>query len=120
MPYAESHKAVGLVLTPCSLLLTSCSLPLNCPLLRIEISAGTQLKFRRHGKWFPHVRGFGRMRVHFTSMTMLPPVISNAPSTTRQVTGSFRNRKERQMVMTTLNLSMGATRDTSPSCNALK
>ena len=32
----------------------------------------------------------------------------------------FRNRKERQMVITTLNLSTGATRETSPVCKALK
>ena len=46
--------------------------------------------------------------------------MSNAPMMPLRLTGSFRNRKERQMVITTLNLSIGATRDTSPACNALK
>ena len=46
--------------------------------------------------------------------------MSNAPMITRRLAGSFRNRKERQMVITTLNFSIGATRDTSPTCNALK
>lgn len=39
---------------------------------------------------------------------------------TFKLTGSFNRIKERKMVMTTLNLSIGATRDTSPLCNALK
>lgn len=57
---------------------------------------------------------------YFINITILPPVMSNAPMITRRLAGSFRNRKERQMVITTLNLSIGATRDTSPTCNALK
>ena len=51
---------------------------------------------------------------------MLPQVINNAPTTTRRLTSSFRNKNDRQMVMTTLSLSIGATRDTSPVYNALK
>ena len=51
---------------------------------------------------------------------MLPAVISAAPMNVFKLTGSFRKRKARQMVMTTLNLSIGATRLTSPSCIALK
>lgn len=53
-------------------------------------------------------------------MTILPHVISNAPIMTRRLTGSLNNRNDKQMVMTTLSLSIGATRDTSPVCNALK
>lgn len=51
---------------------------------------------------------------------MLPQVINKAPATTLGLTSSFRNKKERKMVMTTLSLSTGATRETSPVCNALK
>ena len=51
-------------------------------------------------------------------MMMLPHVISVAPNITFGETDSFRNMDARQMVMTTLNLSTGATRDTSPVCNA--
>ena len=35
-----------------------------------------------------------------------------APRMVFRLTGSFRNRNERQIVMTTLNLSIGATRET--------
>lgn len=57
---------------------------------------------------------------YLISMTMLPQVISRAPRITRGLAGSFRNRNARQMVITTLSLSMGATRETSPVCSALK
>ena len=70
------------------------------------------------GRQFPFV--FDYQQFHFSNIRMLPPVISSAPATTRRLTGSFRNRNDRQMVMTTLSLSIGATRDTSPVCNALK
>lgn len=51
---------------------------------------------------------------------MLPAVISNAPMTTFILTGSFNKKKASRIVITTLSLSMGATRDTSPLCKALK
>lgn len=53
-------------------------------------------------------------------MTILPQVINNAPMMTRRLTGSLNSKNDKQMVMITLNLSIGATRDTSPVCNALK
>ena len=67
---------------------------------------------------FPFV--FNNQQFHFSNIRMLPQVINKAPITTRRLTSSFRNRNDRQMVMTTLNLSIGATRHTSPVCNALK
>ncbi len=57
---------------------------------------------------------------HFHNMMMLPAVINKAPATTFMLTGSFSRKKASRMVMTTLNLSIGAMRDTSPVCNALK
>ena len=53
-------------------------------------------------------------------MTILPAVIIKAPTMTFAFIGSFKNMNDRQMVITTLSLSMGATRDTSPSCKVLK
>lgn len=50
---------------------------------------------------------------------MLSKVISVAPMKAFKLTGSFRNRKARTMVMTTLSLSIGVTRDTLPTCKAL-
>ena len=44
---------------------------------------------------------------------MLPHVTGSALRMTFGETGSFRNRNDRQMVMTTLNLSIGATQETS-------
>lgn len=57
---------------------------------------------------------------YFDNITMQPAVINSTPMTTFTLTGSFSNRKESRMVMTTLSLSIGATRDTSPVCSALK
>lgn len=51
---------------------------------------------------------------------MLPAVISNAPMITFVLTGSFNKKKASNIVMTTLSLSIGAIRETSPVCNALK
>lgn len=48
---------------------------------------------------------------------MLPAVMSTAPRIIFALTCSFSNRHDRQMVMTTLSLSIGATLDTSPTCN---
>lgn len=65
---------------------------------------------------FPHFLLVG----YFHNITMLPAVINSAPMTTFILTGSFSKKKASNMVMTTLSLSMGATRDTSPVCRALK
>ena len=67
-----------------------------------------------------HEGRYDKSLYYLNNMTILPAVINNAPITTRKLTSSFRNRNDRQMVITTLNLSIGATRDTSPVCNALK
>ena len=56
----------------------------------------------------------------FISISRLPRVISTAPAITFTLTFSCRNTKARMMVMTTLSLSIGATRETSPSWMALK
>ena len=42
------------------------------------------------------------------------------PAMVRQVSGSLRMMQERMMVMTTLSLSIGATKETLPFCSALK
>lgn len=60
------------------------------------------------------------MVVYLYNITILPAVMSSAPMMTRLPTGSLRNRNDRQMVITTLSLSTGATRDTSPYRRALK
>lgn len=57
---------------------------------------------------------------YFHNITMLPAVISKAPMMTFVLTGSFSSKKASSMVITTLSLSIGATRETSPVCNALK
>ena len=49
---------------------------------------------------------------------MLPAVINSAATNTRSVICSRRNTNAKKMVITTLSLSIGATRDTSPVCNA--
>lgn len=51
---------------------------------------------------------------------MLPAVINNVPMITFVLTGSFNKKKASNIVMTTLSLSIGAIRETSPVCNALK
>ena len=51
---------------------------------------------------------------------MLPAVMNRAPTMTLALTVSLRNISARPMVMTTLNLFIGATRATSPVCSALK
>lgn len=75
----------------------------------------------------PDMGMFGRLgaasplpHFYFHNITMLPAVISKAPMMTFVLTGSFNRKKASSMVMTTLNLSIGATRETSPVCNALK
>ena len=54
-----------------------------------------------------------RAAVYFVSIRMLPHVTGSAPRMTFGETGSFRNRNDRQMVMTTFSLSIGATQETS-------
>ena len=51
---------------------------------------------------------------------MLPDAIKMAPSTTFRLGCSCKKRKARSIVITTLNLSIGATRETLPSWIALK
>lgn len=51
---------------------------------------------------------------------MLPATMSPPPSSTLGVNGSFNRKKASRMVNTTLNLSIGATRETSPRESALK
>lgn len=58
--------------------------------------------------------------LYFHNMHKLPAVMSKAPMITLMLTGSFRRKKARRMVMTTLSLSIGATREASPVCIALK
>lgn len=50
----------------------------------------------------------------------LPAIINNAAETVFIVSGSPKNKVANIIAMGTLNLSTGATCDTSPSCNALK
>ena len=57
---------------------------------------------------------------YFHNIRREPAVIRSAPMITFGLAGSFRRTKARMMVMTTLSLSIGATRETSPVCNALK
>lgn len=59
--------------------------------------------------------GLSHVTCHFVSSTRLPPAIMMPPAMTRQLTGSFRTRNDRRMVMTTLSLSIGATKETSPA-----
>lgn len=54
------------------------------------------------------------------SIRNTPPEMSSEPISTRRVTFSWRKINAKRMVMTMLSLSIGATRDTSPNCNALK
>ena len=49
-----------------------------------------------------------------------PPAIQKPPSNTFQLKGSFRIKIDNKIVNTTLNLSIGATLEASPICNALK
>ena len=53
-------------------------------------------------------------------MTILPAVMSSAPTMVFELTDSFNKKNANKIVMTTLNLSIGATRETSPVCKALK
>ena len=57
---------------------------------------------------------------HFHNIRREPAVMRRAPMITFGLAGSFRRMKARRMVMTTLSLSIGAIRETSPVCNALK
>lgn len=54
----------------------------------------------------------------YSASTSVPAAMSSPPATVLTVTFSPRKAKASTIVMTTLNLSMGATRDTSPSCTA--
>lgn len=60
------------------------------------------------------------VRITIYSIRNTPPEISSEPMSTRKVTFSCRKINAKRMVKTMLSLSIGATRDTSPSCNALK
>jgi hypothetical protein len=52
--------------------------------------------------------------------TIVPPMISSAPSAVFQVSVSPRKTTDRTIVSATLSLSTGATWDTFPNCIALK
>jgi 4-amino-4-deoxy-L-arabinose transferase-like glycosyltransferase len=52
--------------------------------------------------------------------TNVPETMREQPTQCCQVSGSRRNTTARTTAMTTLSLSMGATRDASPSCKARK
>ena len=52
--------------------------------------------------------------------TKVPAMINKAPDVVFNVSGSPKNTTDSAMAMATLNLSTGATCDTSPSCRALK
>ncbi len=68
--------------------------------------------------WLPAgdgAAGLFHVTFHFVSSTRLPPAIIMPPAMTRQLTGSFRMTNDRMMVMTTLSLSIGATKETSPA-----
>ena len=52
--------------------------------------------------------------------TNVPPMISSAPIAFFQVSGSPKKTTAKTIANATLNLSTGATCDTSPNCNALK
>lgn len=57
---------------------------------------------------------------YFHIISMLPAHISMPPAITFGETGSFRSINASMIVSTTLSLSTGATRDTSPIWIALK
>lgn len=57
---------------------------------------------------------------HFISITILPATIISPPIIIFGLTDSFSNKNARMIVNTTLSLSIGATRDTSPGERALK
>jgi hypothetical protein len=51
---------------------------------------------------------------------MPPAQMSNAPMIIFGVSGSFKMKKDSKITKITLSLSIGATRETSPNCIALK
>lgn len=51
---------------------------------------------------------------------MLPPVINIPPAMVLKLIGSFNIINDINIVSGTLSLSIGATRETSPFCKALK
>lgn len=60
-----------------------------------------------------------RNTLNYKTITNVPTPIKTQPISDFTVNCSCRNTKAKTIVMTTLNLSMGATLDTSPICNAL-
>ncbi len=93
-------------------------------LLQENLLGGRVIKKSACIKWFMHALTIPHSALNYDYFpkptSMAPPAISRPPKNVVSVTFSLRNIAASMMVMTKLSLSIGATCEAFPICNARK
>jgi hypothetical protein len=121
---AKGREVAGVCLTK---RLTRFTQPLNLPSLpQAEKRAKSSIlppsisRSEREGRPAKRSRGESTKRYLKNIITNVPAIISDAATIVLAVSGSPKNIAAKTIAIATLNLSTGATCDTSPNCRALK